>query len=184
MLNEKIIILAANNQDYIDYLRSANLDPKYFIGITPGRSIRGYRPKEFLYTELYKRSLMNYSVQAMERAIETEEILYQNLAHVNGKEIKILKETDRCLHCNQEFTTEYPDGFPALYYKAWRKNFDKKMKHVCNLIKNNSCGICKKLLNTKDPLSRDCGGDCLECMNREELNLKAEMQEAEAKSEI
>lgn len=26
------------------------------------------------------------------------------------------------------------------------------------------CNICNKELNTDDPLSEDCGGDCLECM--------------------
>lgn len=27
-----------------------------------------------------------------------------------------------------------------------------------------TCLICHRELNTDDPLSRDCGGDCLECM--------------------
>lgn len=31
-----------------------------------------------------------------------------------------------------------------------------------------NCRICKKQLNTDDPNSLDCGGDCLGCMNEEE----------------
>lgn len=32
-----------------------------------------------------------------------------------------------------------------------------------------SCWICNRPLNTEDPMSKDCGGDCLSCIQELEM---------------
>lgn len=65
----------------------------------------------------------------------------------------------RVIRCTGEF--ENVHNVPEATLQKMKERFeDYEGEEMYNV----ACRICGKLLNTSDPTSTDCGGDCIQCM--------------------